>query len=64
MLQDLEAGKPLEIDCMTGAIIELAERLGISVPHVEAIHACAKLVDRLRDRQAEMQLAGSGVNSS
>ena len=24
MLQDLEAGKPLELDCMTGAVIELA----------------------------------------
>ena len=28
MLQDLEAGKPLELDCLTGAVIELAGRLG------------------------------------
>jgi 2-dehydropantoate 2-reductase len=45
MLQDLEAGKRLELDCMTGAIAELAERLGIDVPHVRAVHACAKLLD-------------------
>jgi 2-dehydropantoate 2-reductase len=44
MLQDLEAGKPLEIDCMTGAVIEIADQLGISVPHMRAIHACAKLL--------------------
>lgn len=47
MLQDLVAGKPLELDCMTGAIVELAARLGVPVPHTEAVHACAKLLDRL-----------------
>jgi 2-dehydropantoate 2-reductase len=48
MLQDLEAGKPLEVDCLTGAVVELAGRLGIGVPHVETLHACVKLVDTLR----------------
>jgi 2-dehydropantoate 2-reductase len=47
MLQDLEAGKRLELDCMTGAIVELAGRLGIDVPHVRTVHACAKLLDQL-----------------
>ena len=47
MLQDLEAGKRLELDCMTGAIVELAEQLGIDVPHVRTVHACAKLLDHL-----------------
>jgi 2-dehydropantoate 2-reductase len=45
MLQDLEAGKPLEYQCMTGAIIEIARRLEIEVPRVEAIHACVALLD-------------------
>jgi 2-dehydropantoate 2-reductase len=48
MLQDLEAGKPLEYGCMTGAIVELAGKLGLAVPHVETLHACVALVDRLR----------------
>jgi 2-dehydropantoate 2-reductase len=47
MLQDLEAGRRLELDCMTGAVVELAGRLGIDVPHVRTVHACAKLLDRL-----------------
>jgi 2-dehydropantoate 2-reductase len=46
-LQDLEAGKPLELDCMSGAVIELADRLGIAVPHVQTAHTCAKLLDAL-----------------
>jgi 2-dehydropantoate 2-reductase len=48
MLQDLEAGKPLELDCMTGAVIELAEMLNIPVPHTLAVNACAKLLDKVR----------------
>jgi 2-dehydropantoate 2-reductase len=44
MLQDLEAGKPLELDCLSGAVIELAERFGVDVPHVRTVHACAKLL--------------------
>ena len=47
MLQDLQAGKRLELDCMTGAVTELAGRLGIEVPHVRTVHACAVLLDRL-----------------
>ncbi len=47
MLQDLEAGKPLELDCMTGAVIELAGRLGLDTPHTQTVHAVAKLLDRL-----------------
>lgn len=47
MLQDLEAGKRLEVGCMTGAVVELAGRLGVDVPHVSAIHACVLLLDRL-----------------
>jgi 2-dehydropantoate 2-reductase len=50
MLQDLEAGKRLELDCMTGAIVELAGRLGVAVPHTATVHACVKLLDQLRQQ--------------
>jgi 2-dehydropantoate 2-reductase len=56
MLQDLEAGKPLELDCMTGAVVELAERTGVAVPHIRTVHACARLLDHLTTGRA----AGSG----
>ena len=52
MLQDLEAGKRLELDCMTGAIVELADRLNIEVPHTRTVHACAKLLDQLNAERA------------
>lgn len=48
MLQDFEAGKPLELDCMTAAVIEIAQKLDIPVPHAETVHAATKLRERLR----------------
>jgi 2-dehydropantoate 2-reductase len=50
MLQDLENDKPLEYQCMTGAVLELGERLEIATPCVSTIHACIGLVDELRSR--------------
>jgi 2-dehydropantoate 2-reductase len=50
MLQDAEAGKRLEVGCMTGAVVELADRLGVPVPHVRTVHACTLLLDRLNTR--------------
>jgi 2-dehydropantoate 2-reductase len=45
MLQDVELGRRLELDCMTGAVVELADRLGIGVPHTRTLYACTKLLD-------------------
>jgi 2-dehydropantoate 2-reductase len=52
MLQDLEAGRRLEYECMTGAVVELAGHLRIDVPHTRAVHACVKLLDELRGQRA------------
>jgi len=45
MLQDLEAGRPMELEAVVGAVIELGERLGVSMPATRAVYACAKLLD-------------------
>jgi len=49
MLQDWEAGKPLETDCMTGAIVEIADMVGVSVPFTRALHELTNAVEELRD---------------
>jgi 2-dehydropantoate 2-reductase len=41
MLQDLEQRRPLELDAIVGAVIELAERAGIEVPTIRTVHALA-----------------------
>ncbi len=46
MLQDLESKRPLELDEVVGAIVELGERIGIGTPVTRAVYACTKLLDR------------------
>ena len=46
MLQDLEAGKPMEIDGMLGAVVELAEVTNVAVPTLQALYACVSLLDK------------------
>ncbi len=48
MLQDLEAGRPLEIDALAGSVVELADRLAVEVPHLRTLYACVKLLDSQR----------------
>jgi 2-dehydropantoate 2-reductase len=50
MLQDLEAGRPLELEPIVGAVVELGERLGVPMPATRAVYACAKLLDEKRRR--------------
>jgi 2-dehydropantoate 2-reductase len=46
MLQDLEAGKALEIDAMTGAVLELGELAGVATPATRHVYALTKLLER------------------
>ena len=46
MLQDVEAGKPLEVDGMLGVVVELAEMTGVDVPTLRALYACVSLLNR------------------
>jgi 2-dehydropantoate 2-reductase len=43
MLQDLEAGRPLELEAVVGAVLELGERLGVPTPNTRAVYACTRL---------------------
>jgi len=44
MLQDMEAGRPMEIDAVVGSVVELAGRLKVPVPHLQTTYACVKLL--------------------
>ena len=56
MLQDVESGKPIEIDALVGAVVELGRLTNTPTPHVDAVYACTKL---LADRIAKH---GSGLS--
>lgn len=50
MLKDLEAAKPLEIDALLGAVIELADDRSLAVPSLRTVYGLAKLLDESNRR--------------
>jgi 2-dehydropantoate 2-reductase len=48
MLQDLEANRPIELEAIVGAIVELGERLNVPMPHTRSVYACTKLLAQIR----------------
>ena len=52
MLQDVEAGKRLEVEALVGAVVELAEVAGVPVPAIRAVHAATLLLDHVIGRDA------------
>lgn len=57
MLQDLETGRPMELEALVGSVVELGERLGLALPHTRVIYTCAKLLNR--NSLANLQAAKS-----
>ncbi|HEX5108797.1 MAG TPA: 2-dehydropantoate 2-reductase [Vicinamibacterales bacterium] len=52
MLQDYEAGRPMEIEAVVGAVVELGGRLGVPMPSTSAVYACVKFLGERRGQPA------------
>ncbi len=44
MLQDLEAGRPMELEALVGAVVELGERVGLPMSYTRTVYSCTKLL--------------------
>ena len=44
MLQDVEAGRPPEIDALVGSVVELGRLTYTRTPHIDAVYALTKLL--------------------
>jgi len=43
MLQDAEAGRPLEIEAIIGATVEVGRELNVAMPFLEAVYGLTRL---------------------
>ena len=59
MLQDVEAGRALEIEALVGAVVELGRLTQTPTPHIDAIYACTKLLDKIMREES----AGIGLRN-
>jgi len=44
MLQDLEAGRPMKLGALVGAVVELGERLNLAMQHTGTVYSSVKLL--------------------
>ncbi|MGD0161893.1 MAG: 2-dehydropantoate 2-reductase [Candidatus Sulfotelmatobacter sp.] len=51
MLQDLEAGRPMELEALVGAVVELGERVGLPMTCTRTVYNCARLLAECAARQ-------------
>ena len=60
MLQDVEAGRPMEIEALIGAVVELGRLTGTPTPHIDAVYALVSLLAReLGARSPHVILSGA-----
>ena len=54
MLQDLEAGRPLELEALVGAVVELGNRVGLPMTCTRTVYNCTKLLSASRMQQPQI----------
>jgi 2-dehydropantoate 2-reductase len=52
MLQDVEAGKPVELDALVGAVREMGQLCGVDTPFTDALLGLARLQARQKGLMA------------
>jgi 2-dehydropantoate 2-reductase len=61
MLQDVEQGRPLELEALVGAVVELGRITATPTPHIDAIYACAGLLAKvLHDANGWLSIESRG----
>ena len=53
MLQDLEAGRPMELEALVGAVVELGERVGLAMIATRTVYNCTKLLSQRASLQSK-----------
>ncbi len=62
MLQDVEAGRALELEALTGAVVELARLTDAPTPAIDAVYACAALLARtLGTKHGRLRIEGDAA---
>ncbi len=57
MLQDVELGRPIELEALVGSVIELGRITGTPTPNIDAVYALASLLARnLQQHKATLRL--------
>jgi 2-dehydropantoate 2-reductase len=48
MLQDVESGRPLELDALVGVVREMGQRVAVATPMIDVLFGLTRLFGRMR----------------
>ncbi len=58
MLQDIEAGRPIELEALVGTVIEMGRITDTPTPHIEAVYALAALLAKtVGEQKGKLRIA-------
>jgi len=62
MLQDIEHGRPIELDALLGSVVELGALTQTPTPHIDAVYACTALLAKaLATQHGRLQITHAAV---
>ncbi|HEY2378097.1 MAG TPA: 2-dehydropantoate 2-reductase [Gemmatimonadaceae bacterium] len=61
MLQDVEAGRPLEIEALVGAVVELGRLTATPTPHIDSVYALVSLLAKELANGGKLSIARSSA---
>jgi 2-dehydropantoate 2-reductase len=65
MLQDVEAGRPMETEALVGSVVELGRLTETPTPHIDAVYALVSLLaKRLAETRAKLSLTSSDSSAT
>jgi 2-dehydropantoate 2-reductase len=60
MLQDVEAGRPMELEALVGAVVELGRLTNTPTPHIDAVYAVVSLLAKtLAAQKGRLEIGGA-----
>ncbi|MBL8519319.1 MAG: 2-dehydropantoate 2-reductase [Betaproteobacteria bacterium] len=60
MLQDIEAGRAIEIDALVGSVVELGQLAGVPTPTISAVYQASKLLAHMMEME-KMAVRGIAI---
>jgi 2-dehydropantoate 2-reductase len=62
MLQDIEAGRPIELEALVGTVIEMGKITASPTPNIEAVYALAALLARtVKEQNGSLRIQGHAL---
>ncbi len=61
MLQDVENGRPMDVEGVTGAVVEIARKMECSTPFLDAVHGAVSMLAWVLEKKCKSPAFGNAM---